>query len=121
MIDDAQSVPDDTLREILEAAEPDRWVLVVSTADVQGPAPVVRMVQKRAVATLHAELSKDLPALTRHVSRVDPIVGRGFHDESVVPRLRVAAKQRTPWQFCFVLAGGWRRVKGTIAHHPKHP
>ncbi|WP_156093729.1 NACHT N-terminal Helical domain 1-containing protein [Lentzea aerocolonigenes] len=115
LIDDAQSVPGDTLREILEAAEPDRCVLVVSTEEVRGPAPVVRMVEKRAVATLHAELSKDLASLTRQVSRVDPNVGERFHDESVVPRLRAAANQGTPWQFCFVLSGRWRRVAGAIA------
>ncbi|WP_121007232.1 hypothetical protein [Saccharothrix australiensis] len=115
LIDDAQSVPGDTLREVLEAAGSERWVLVVSTETVQGPAPVVRMAQERAVATLYAALSKDLEALTREVSLLDPTVGDGVHQRSIEHRLRMAAQQPTPWQFCFVLSGGWHRVAGALA------
>ncbi|MEU4806596.1 hypothetical protein [Actinosynnema sp. NPDC023587] len=115
LIDDAQSVPGDTLREVLEAAGPERWVLVVSTERVQGPAPVVRIAQERAVATLHAVLSKDLETLTREVNLLDPTVGDGAHQRPIEHRLRVAARQSTPWQFCFVLSGGWRRVEGALA------
>jgi hypothetical protein len=114
LIDDAQSVSGDTLREVLETAGPERWVLVVSTEGVQGPAPVVRMAQERAVATLYAVLSKDLETLTREVHLLDPTVGDGIHDQPIEHRLRIAAKQPTPWQFCFVLSGGWRRVAAAL-------
>ncbi|GAA2689196.1 hypothetical protein GCM10010428_63770 [Actinosynnema pretiosum subsp. pretiosum] len=115
LVDDAQSVSDDTLRAVLEAAGPERWLLVANTGELRAPAPVVRVARGRAVAALHAALSEDLEALTREVRSLDPRVGDDRFDDRIERRLHVAAEQPTPWQFCFVLSGGWRRVAGQLA------
>jgi hypothetical protein len=46
---------------------------------------------------------------------LDPTVGYGYLDQSFEHRLDLAARERTPWQFGFVLRGGWREARSAIA------
>jgi hypothetical protein len=67
---------------------------------------------KRAVRTIATALRKTLPNTLRLVKEVDDRVGDRPMDESIDLRLNQAEfNAERPWQFCFILGGGWRRAK----------
>jgi hypothetical protein len=114
IVDDAQSIPPDTLRRLIESATPTRNVLIVSTDDVSGPAVVVRIAEGRAVAALAQSLRRDAAAMLPLVAALDDRVGSRPFDERLEWRIDAAARERTPWQFIFAVTGGWRRAQGTL-------
>lgn len=71
---------------------------------------------KRAVRTIATELRKTLSDTVRMVKEVDDRVSDRPFDESIEWRLDQAEfSADVPWQFCFILGGGWRRAKSLIA------
>jgi hypothetical protein len=67
---------------------------------------------KRAVRTIAVALRKALPETLRMVKEVDDRVSDRPMDESIELRLDQAElTAERPWQFCFILGGGWRRAK----------
>lgn len=66
---------------------------------------------KRAVRTIATELRKTLPDTIRLVKEIDDRVSDNPYHESIEGRLDQAERAERPWQFCFILGGGWRRAK----------
>ncbi len=67
---------------------------------------------KRAVKTIAAALRANLPKTLEAVRIADDRVGERMMDADLGERLDNAEKTADrPWQFCFVLGGGWRRSK----------
>lgn len=113
-VDDAQALDPDLLRRLGELATPQRKVLVVSTDPVPGPALAVTIAEKRAVQLLaQAILERSADVLPR-VRQLDDTVGDGYLDQPLERRVEIAAAQDVPWQFVFVLTGGWRRARQTL-------
>ena len=113
MIDDAHL----TLDHVLQAAEaetnPTRMLLSTHNAVGQGSGGrgAIVLDAKRAVGVIAARLRADRAATLAVVRRADDTVGDRPHEESLDHRLDHAAKQADrPWQFCFILGGGWRRA-----------
>jgi len=72
---------------------------------------------KRAVRTIATTLRKTLPNTLRMVKEVDDRVSDRPMDESIDRRLDQAELNADrPWQFCFILGGGWRRAKLLISN-----
>jgi hypothetical protein len=67
---------------------------------------------KRAVRTIASALRKDLPNTLKTVKEIDDNVSDRPMDEDINWRLDQAETTADrPWQFCFILGGGWRRAK----------
>lgn len=67
---------------------------------------------KRAVKTIAAALRADLPKTLGAVRLADDDVGERMMNTDLGERLDHAENAADrPWQFCFVLGGGWRRSK----------
>lgn len=67
---------------------------------------------KRAVKTIATALRADLPRTLSAVRMADDRVGERMMDEDLNLRIDQAEKSADrPWQFCFILGGGWRRSK----------
>jgi hypothetical protein len=50
------------------------------------------------------------------IAQLDPHLGDGYLDEPLTRRLRQArSTAKTPWQFTYILTGGWRRIRGSLA------
>jgi len=65
----------------------------------------------RAVKTIASALKSDLPVTLAAVARVDDRVGERSMDEDLARCIDDAqSSSKFPWQFCFVLGGGWRRA-----------
>ena len=67
---------------------------------------------KRAVHTIASALRADLPRTLASVRIADDRVGERMMDEDLNSRIDHAEKSADrPWQFCFILGGGWRRSR----------
>jgi hypothetical protein len=114
LIDDAHLAPPAALRAAEETAGPEKLLLSIHTAHQHSDSSrgAIRLDAKRAVAKIAAALRKDMPGTLRVVRRLDDHIGERPHDEWLETRLDHAEKLADrPWQFCFVLGGGWRRAK----------
>lgn len=113
IIDDAHLTDPQLLCRAEEAAGATQWLLSAHTiADDNAPLPsAIRIDPAQAVAVIAAGLRADLPATARIVKRIDDRVGDAIGDEVIEDRLAAAATAQRPWQFCFILGGGWRRAQ----------
>ncbi|WP_223547914.1 hypothetical protein [Pseudomonas sp. A-B-19] len=113
LIDDAHLARPALLREMEERATTSRWVLSAHTIseDKGGSPGAIRLDAKRAVRVI-ADGLRTFPETTlAAVRRADDRVGDRPGEEPLDRRLEHAAEQALyPWQFCFILGGGWRRA-----------
>lgn len=111
IIDDAHRLPLWTIQNLEHQANPSRYVLTTfNSADAAGHGEGVALDTSRAVRTIARSLRAD-PNCREVVKRVDDQVGERFFDEDVFTRIDAAERDSAyPWQFCFILGGGWRRA-----------
>ena len=117
-IDDAHLMAPAILSRLEEKAGPSLTVL--STHNALGQSDLERgsvtLNAKRAVRTIAAAFRADLPRTLSSVRIADDRVGERMMDEDL--NLRIDHAEETahrPWQFCFILGGGWRRSKQASA------
>jgi len=114
LIDDAHLMPQSVLRPIEELADARRLVLSIHNGIEDGPLyrGAVVLDAKRAVKTIAAELLAHPEQTLAAVRRADDSVGLDHLEEPLERRIDQAATHSDrPWQFCFVLGGGWKRAK----------
>jgi hypothetical protein len=113
IIDDAHLLKPHVLQRIEDQARADR--LVLSTHNALEPLShrgAVTLDARRAVRTIAAALRADLSNTLEAVRRADDGVGERMMDTDLSERLDQAESVADrPWQFCFVLGGGWRRSR----------
>jgi hypothetical protein len=113
LIDDAHLLKPHILSRIEDQAGPARLVLsthnAVERVSYRG---AITLDRKRAVKTIAAALRADLPKTLEAVRIADDDVGERMMDTDLGKHLDHAENAAgRPWQFCFVLGGGWRRSK----------
>lgn len=112
LIDDAHLLPPQVLTRLEEQASSSNLVLsthnVIEHVTHRG---AVTLDAKRAVKTIATALRADLPRTLEAVRLADDDVGERMMDADLGQRLNQAESADRPWQFCFVLGGGWRRSK----------
>lgn len=110
IIDDAHRLPLGTIDRLEHQAGTSRFVLsTFNAAELGGHGQGIVLDEQRAVKTISASLRTDT-RLLEVVKRVDDRVGDGYMDEDLAERIDAAEREANyPWQFCFVLGGGWRR------------
>lgn len=113
VIDDAHLTDAPLLRRAEEETSPTRWLLSAHTvSDEEAGLPgMVRIDPAQAVAVIAAGLRANLQETLRIVKRIDDRVGDAMGKEPIEDRLTAAEKAGRPWQFCFILGGGWRRAR----------
>jgi hypothetical protein len=114
IVDDAHLIPPKVLKTAEENASPVGLLLTTHNAFVQsGLEPgTIRLDAKRAVKVIAAGLRSNLSNTLKVVRRIDDQVGDRPSDEPIDQRLENAEQRADrPWQFCFILGGGWRRAE----------
>jgi hypothetical protein len=107
VIDDTQIFPSRLLARLAEMSGPN-LKLILTTTDPEGEKPnSVRIPAKIAVETLSGEFLRRRDELLPIVRRFDPHVGDEYLAIPIERRIEAAGKSDTPWQFAFVLRGGW--------------
>lgn len=113
LVDDAHLVTDSDLK-VLEGRATSRRLILSTHSSIEGRAALrgaVRMDPQAAIRAIASGLLADRRATLEAVRRADGHVGDLMMDTSLEERIEHAAKYAAvPWQFCFVLGGGWRRA-----------
>ncbi|UUZ67923.1 hypothetical protein LP416_26585 [Polaromonas sp. P2-4] len=113
LIDDGHLTPDHVLRHAEAQSNAARMVLSTHNAIGHGSGGrgAIAMDSKRAIGVIASGLRSNRAETLAVVRRADDRVGDRPGDESLDHRLDYAEKQADrPWQFCFILGGGWRRA-----------
>lgn len=113
LIDNAHLLKPHILNRIEEQADSARLVLSTHNAlEHVSHRGAITLDAKRAVKTIAAALRADLPKTLEAVRLADDQVGERMMDADLGERLDHAEDTADrPWQFCFVLGGGWRRSR----------
>lgn len=110
-IDDAQDLSTDAVRELAEAANPNRLVLIVGIDHVAGGVRTVHLSARAAVTRLARFVREQRATLFPHIRAFDDHVGGHPRDFQFEQRIDIAEREATTWQFTYTLTGGWRRVR----------
>jgi len=112
IIDDAHLTRPALLRDLEENATANQWILSAhTTSDGKAILPgTIQLDAKRAVRVIADGLRARRDTTLAAVRRVDDRVGDRPEDERLEHRLDQAEQAEFPWQFCFILGGGWRRA-----------
>lgn len=113
IVDDAHLTRPALLHELEERATVSHWVLSAYTIsdEKEGLPGAIQLDAKRAVRVIADGLRATPETTLTAVRRVDDRVGNHPGDERLDLRLEQAAEHALyPWQFCFILGGGWRRA-----------
>ncbi len=113
LLDDAQDMSPDTVRELAEHAGADTLVLVVGIDHVAGGVRTLRLGAGSAVARLAHWVRNERQTLFPLIRALDDNVGNHPGDLNFNRRIEAAERQATPWQFFYTLTGGWRRIRHT--------
>ena len=115
-IDDSHLLKPHILSRIEDQAGPARLVLSThNAAERVSHRGAITLDAKRAVKTIAAALRTDICKTLEAVRLADDHVGERMMDTDLGERLDHAEKVADrPWQFCFVLGGGWRRSRQAV-------
>jgi hypothetical protein len=114
MIDDAQAVDPALIRRLLERSTANLKVLIVSISDYPFQRGSVTLEGARAVKVLAEHMIKHRQDALEIVGQLDDHVGDAYLQIRIEERIAEASKSDTPWQFSFVLTGGWRRARNLL-------
>lgn len=123
-IDDAHIMDESRLKLLEEKAGPDLYVLSTHNAEDGRTSfrNAIAIDSRRAVTTIANALMRDPRRTLGEVSKVDKDVGEKMMDIGLEDRISDAQERASyPWQFCFILGGGWRRASdlADAARHAK--
>jgi hypothetical protein len=113
LIDDGHLLKPHIISRIEDQAGPARLVLSThNSVERVSHRGAITLDANRAVKTIAAALRADLPKTLEAVRLADDDVGERMMNSDLGERLDHAENAADrPWQFCFVLGGGWRRSK----------
>ena len=115
VVDDAQTLSDGFTHNLNELATP-RLRVITGTTDPMGEKPrSVRIPAQIAVEVLAGYYRSRQRELLPIVRRYDFRIGDDYMSTPLEGRIDRAAESDTPWQFSFVLRGGWNQAREQLA------
>lgn len=111
LIDDAQDMSPETVRELAETATPEQIVLVVGIDHVAGGVVTLRLSNTAAVGQLALEMRRRSEEILPIVHRLDDRVGDQSGQDRLEWRIQESERAEFAWQFFHTLTGGWRRTQ----------
>lgn len=111
IIDNAQVLDKNVVFYILENASDKLWILIVSTDDsISNRYNKIHVASKRAVSIIAEAFKNRQKEILPIIQKLDKDIGEGFLEMPLEYRITNAAESDTPWQFNFILTGGWHRA-----------
>ena len=113
LIDDAHLLKPQLIDRIESQANASRLVLSTRNAvERVNHRSTITLDAKRAVKAIAAAMRADREKTLAAVQQADNAIGERMMDDDLDRRLDQAEEASDlPWQFCFVLGGGWRRAR----------
>src|SRR5208283_4575897 len=114
VIDDTQKFPD-RFAERLAGRAGGTIKLIRTTTDIEGQGlSSIRLPAKVAVNALADEMRRRRAEILPIVRHFDSDVGDGYLDTALERRITEAEAADTPWQFAYILRGGWSQAKRAL-------
>lgn len=114
IVDDAQTFTSQFRVKLSQLASSTRKILITFTdRDAEIP-QTIRISNSVAVDALSKAYLKRRDEVLPIVSKLDNHVGERYLDVPIEQRIDEAAKADTPWQFNFILRGGWQHARNEI-------
>jgi hypothetical protein len=111
VVDDAQTFGELFTERLNELAGP-RLAVITGTTDATGEQPrSIRIPTQVAVETLADDFRRRRSQVLPIVKKYDSRIGDEYMATPLEWRLDEAAKASTPWEFAFILRGGWMRAR----------
>lgn len=120
IFDDAQLLTEQIIETIKMQARPNAKILFAITESVAVKQDMILLTNKEAVELMYDDFQERKDEIIPIVRKCDKSIGISFMDQPIERRLRAARQAITPWQFNYVLRGGWQTMKEryqTICRH----
>lgn len=111
LIDDAQQLSEKVVDELKRRAGLNVKVLLAKTISSVVKQDTILLTNKEAVALIYTDFLKKKEKISSIVHKYDKSVGINFLDQPIERRLKLANDAITPWQFNYILRGGWKNMK----------
>lgn len=111
IIDDAQLLTEEIIENIKMQARPNAKLLIAMTVSSVVKQDTILLTNKDAVELIYDDFLKRKEEIIPIVHKCDSSIGTGFMDLPIERRLRGSRDTNTPWQFNYVLRGGWQNMK----------
>lgn len=111
VVDDAQRFGRDFLNRLSERSCGEIKILYTTTLSAIAADSPAYISPKAGVETLKHSLLIQRERILPLVQRFDEDVGNRYMDVSFEARIESASRQNTPWEFFWVLRGGWRAAR----------
>ena len=108
LVDDAQRFGLNLTDRLTELTSKDTKALIVSTVDDPRQSQLICISAPRCVAELKTAVMSRRSEILPIIQKYDDDVGDRYHDTSFESRIYQSGCQNTPWEFFWVLRGGWR-------------
>lgn len=120
IIDDAQQLSDRAIDAITAQARPDKKILIAKTISPTLHHDTILLTNRDAVKILYNDFLARKQEITPIVHQCDKHIGIDFLQLPIERRLRGAEEASTPWQFNYILRGGWQTMKAQYQAIHKH-
>ena len=120
IVDDAQNIPKFVIDSLADQARSEKKIIFGKTENEEYSRDCIIITEADAVRAIKSNYSKRIAELTPIVHAHDKRVGERSLDYPLEYRIEDAAKATTPWQFNYILCGGWKTIRSqylSIARH----
>lgn len=111
IIDDAQQLSEKVIDSLKRQARSNAKVLIAKTISSVVRQDTILLTNKEAVELMYTSFLKKKEEIVPIVHKCDKSIGINFMDQPIERRLRAAKDAITPWQFNYILRGGWQNMK----------
>lgn len=111
IIDDAQQLSEKVVNALTRQARPNAKILIAKTISPVVKQDTIILTNKEAVALMYTNFMKKKEEIVPIVHKCDSNIGISYLDQPIEWRLRDAKEAVTPWQFNYILRGGWQNMK----------
>lgn len=111
IIDDAQQLSEKLVDALKKQARPNAKILFAKTISSVVKQDTILLTNKEAVELIYSDFVKKKEEIVPIVHKSDKSVGMNFLDHPIERRLKASKEAVTPWQFNYILRGGWQNMK----------
>ncbi len=111
LIDDAQIYSEGFIDNICLQARPNRKIVLARTVSNCINSDSIILTNSDAVSTLYKEFLRRKDEIWPLVKKSDRNIGVNMHETPIEQRIERAKQATTPWQFTYILRGGWQSMK----------
>lgn len=111
LIDDAQLISEQIIESIIFQARANAKVIICKTLGLTINDETIIVSRKEAVEVLYEYYRQNTKTIIPIVQKYDNSIGTSLTDQPIEYRLLRAKEATTPWQFNYVLRGGWQTMK----------